>query len=177
MLLSGILLAAGMSCLVVAFARSTPRLDAALERIGADGTNHMPSPDIGPVRSRSERLADSSRSTHPADQRAASSTAAAGQTDRGVLCRQGRDGDHRAVLPGLAGGAFAYLTGHLSPIPAIAVAVGGVIGFFVPDLLLRRATSSVWTGAAEALLVYIDLVTLERLTNAQPPRHCTTQLL
>ena len=55
-LLSGILLAAGMSCLVVAFARSTPQLDAALERIGADGTHQMPSGDIGPVRSRSERL-------------------------------------------------------------------------------------------------------------------------
>ena len=56
MLLSGILLAAGMSCLVVAFARSTPRLDAALERIGADTTDHVPSRDIGPVSSRSERL-------------------------------------------------------------------------------------------------------------------------
>jgi hypothetical protein len=33
-------------------------------------------------------------------------------------------------------------------------------------LLLRRTTDSVQTGAAEALLVYIDLVTLERLTNA-----------
>jgi hypothetical protein len=44
--------------------------------------------------------------------------------------------------------------------------VGAVIGFFVPDLLLRRARSTVRTGAAEALLVYIDLVTLERLTNA-----------
>jgi tight adherence protein C len=71
-----------------------------------------------------------------------------------------------AVLPGLAGGAFAYLTGHLSPIPAIAAVVGGVIGFFVPDLLLRRTTDNVRTGAAEALLVYIDLVTLERLANA-----------
>ena len=71
-----------------------------------------------------------------------------------------------AVLPALAGGVIAYLTGHLSPVPAIAVLVGGVVGFFIPDLLLRRATANVRTGAAEALLVYIDLVTLERLTNA-----------
>ena len=34
--LSGILLAGGMSCLVVAFARSTPQLDAALEWIDSD---------------------------------------------------------------------------------------------------------------------------------------------
>jgi hypothetical protein len=71
-----------------------------------------------------------------------------------------------AVLPALAGGAFAYLTGQLSPIPAIAVVLGGLIGFFVPDVVLRRTTDNVRTGAAEALLVYIDLVTLERLTNA-----------
>jgi tight adherence protein C len=71
-----------------------------------------------------------------------------------------------AVLPGLAGCAFVYLTGHLSPIPAIAVVVGAVCGFFVPDLLLRRKAQNVWVGATEALLVYIDLVTLERLTNA-----------
>ena len=36
-LLSGILLAAGICCLVVAFARATPRLEAALDRIGGDG--------------------------------------------------------------------------------------------------------------------------------------------
>jgi hypothetical protein len=71
-----------------------------------------------------------------------------------------------AVLPALTGGVIAYLTGHLSPVPAIAVLVGGMVGFFIPDLLLRRAAANVRTGAAEALLVYIDLVTLERLTNA-----------
>jgi len=71
-----------------------------------------------------------------------------------------------AVLPALTGGVIAYFTGHLSPVPAIAVLVGGMVGFFIPDLLLRRAAANVRTGAAEALLVYIDLVTLERLTNA-----------
>ena len=176
MLLSGILLAAGMSCLVVAFTRSTPRLDAALERIGADGTDHLPAHDIGPVRSRSERFGAFLYRVVPvpltSGQRRAlrlqDKPIAEFYADKAVMAIIG------AVLPGLAGCAFSYLTGHLSPIPAIAVVVGGVIGFFVPDLLLRRATTSVWAGAAEALLVYIDLVTLERLTNAQPPRHCTT---
>jgi hypothetical protein len=36
-----------------------------------------------------------------------------------------------------------------------------VFGFFIPGLLLRRTIDNVRTGAAEALLVYIDLVTLE----------------
>ncbi len=167
-LLSGILLAGGLSCLVVAFARSTPQLDAALERIGADGMHQTPSGDIGPVRSRSERLGAFVYRAMPIPlsngQRRAlrllDKPIAEFYADKAVMAIVG------TVLPGLAACAFAYLTGYLSPIPAIAAVVGGVIGFFVPDLLLRRATTSVWTGAAEALLVYIDLVTLERLTNA-----------
>jgi tight adherence protein C len=167
-LLSGILLAAGMCCLVVAFAHATPRLEAALERVGADTTDHMPSRDIGPVGSRSERLGAFIYRVVPIPltngQRRAlrlqDKPIAEFYADKAVMSIIG------AVLPGLAGGAFAYLTGHFSPVPAVAVVVGGVTGFFVPDLLLRRATANAWTGAAEALLVYIDLVTLERLTNA-----------
>ena len=36
-LLTGILLAAGLVCLVAAVVPAVPRLDAALERVGADG--------------------------------------------------------------------------------------------------------------------------------------------
>jgi hypothetical protein len=49
-LLSGMLLAGGLSCLVIAFARFTPRLEAAVEWIGADGAAPQPaSGDVGPV--------------------------------------------------------------------------------------------------------------------------------
>jgi tight adherence protein C len=167
-LISGILIAAGMCCLVVAFARSTPRLEAALERIGSDGTDRQPLSDIGPVRSRSERLGAHLYRVIPVPlsngQRRAlrlqDKSIAEFYADKAVMAIIG------AVLPTVAGAGFAYLTGHLSAIPAVAVLVGGAIGFFVPDLLLRRSTANVRTGAAEALLVYIDLVTLERLTNA-----------
>jgi tight adherence protein C len=167
-LISGILFAAGLSCLVVAFARSTPRLEAALEQIGGDGTDRPTPSDIGPIRTRSERLGAFLYRIVPIPlsngQRRAlrlqDRSIAEFYADKAVMAIIG------AVLPGLAGGALAYLTGHLSPIPAIAVVAGGVIGFFVPDLLLGRAAANVRTGAAEALLVYIDLVTLERLTNA-----------
>jgi len=167
-LISGILIAAGMCCLVVAFARSTPRLEAALERIGSDGTDRQPLSDIGPVRSRSERLGAHLYRVIPVPlskgQRRAlrlqDKSIAEFYADKAVMAIIG------AVLPAVAGAAFAYLAGHLSAIPAVAVLVGGAIGFFVPDLLLRRSTANVRTGAAEALLVYIDLVTLERLTNA-----------
>ena len=166
--LSGILLAAGMCCLVVAFGRFTPRLDAALARIGADDADRVPLRDIGPVDRRSERLGaliyravpiPLSGRQHRA-LRLQDKSIAEFYADKAVMAIVG------AVLPGLVGCAFVYLTGHLSPIPAIAVVVGAVCGFFVPDLLLRRKAQNVWTGATEALLVYIDLVTLERLTNA-----------
>jgi tight adherence protein C len=167
-LISGILIATGMCCLVVASARFTPRLEAALERIGADGMDRRTLGDPGLVRSRSERLGANLYRVIPIPlskgQRRAlrlqGKSIAEFYADKAVMAIIG------AVLPALAGAAFAYLTSQLSAIPAVAVLVGGVIGFFVPDLLLRRSTANVRTGAAEALLVYIDLVTLERLTNA-----------
>jgi tight adherence protein C len=168
-LISGILLAAGLCCLAVAFARSTPRLEAALEQIaGAEGVDRLPTGEVGPVRSRSDRLGAFLYRVVPIPlsngQRRAlrlqDKSIAQFYADKAVMAIIG------AVLPALAGGAFGYLTGYFSPIPAVAAAAGGVIGFFIPDLLLRRTTDNVRTGAAEALLVYIDLVTLERLTNA-----------
>ena len=154
-LLSGVLLAGGVSCLVIAFAHSTPQLAAALERIGADDTEPLPSSDVGPVRSQSERLGAFLYRVVPiplsSGQRRAlrlqDKSIAEFYADKAVMAIIG------ALLPGLAGGGVAYLTGHLSAIPAIAVVVGGVIGFFLPDLLLRRTAANVRTGAAEALLV------------------------
>src|SRR4029450_8507737 len=55
-LISGMRLAAGMCCLVMAFARTAPRLEPVLERIATDGVDRPSSHDIGPVRSPSERL-------------------------------------------------------------------------------------------------------------------------
>ena len=167
-LLSGMLLAGGLSCLLIAFARFTPRLEAAVERIGADGATPQPAGDIGSVSSQSERLGALLYRVAPIPlshgQRRAlrlqDKSIAEFYADKAVMAIVG------ALLPGLAGAAFGYLTGHLSVIPVVAVAIGGVIGFFVPDLLLRRTAARVRTGASETLLVYIDLVTLERLTNA-----------
>jgi tight adherence protein C len=167
-LISGMLLSAGLCCLVVALARSTPRLEPALERIGAEGVDRMPSHDVGSVRTASERVGAFIYRVVPIPMsngqrralRLQDKSIAEFYADKAVMAIIG------AVLPAVAGGAFVYLTGHFSPIPAVAAVVGAVLGFFVPDLLLRRTTDNVRTGAAEALLVYIDLVTLERLTNA-----------
>jgi tight adherence protein C len=170
--ISGILVAAGLCSLAVASARPTPQLAAVLERIGADDADLHYRGDIGLPRSRSERIGASLYRVVPIPlsdrQRRAlrlqDKSIAEFYADKAVMAIIG------AVLPVLAAGGFAYLTGHLSPLPALSVVAGSAIGFFVPDLLLRRASASVRTGAAEALLVYIDLVTLERLTNASAPQ-------
>ena len=58
------------------------------------------------------------------------------------------------------------MTGRPSWWPAGLAVIGMVIGFFVPDLLLRRSGKATQSRAAESLLVFVDLVTLERLANA-----------
>lgn len=55
--------------------------------------------------------------------------------------------------------------GHLDLMPAGFSVVGAIIGYFIPDLRLRRATQQARAGASEALLMFFDLVTLERLAN------------
>ncbi len=69
------------------------------------------------------------------------------------------------VLPPLLG-LGAVLAGWSGPeLPAAAGLVLGLAGFFLPDLLLRRAEGNLSADATEALLTYFDLVTLERLAN------------
>jgi hypothetical protein len=156
-LLSGMLLAGGLSCLVIAFARSIPRLEAALEMMGGDGTETLHPSDVGPISGQSERLGAFLYRVVPIPlsngQRGAlrlqDKSIPEFYAEKAVMAIIG------ALLPGLVGAAFAYLTGHLSVIPALAAVVGGAIGFFVPDLALRRTTARVQSGATEALLVYI----------------------
>ena len=72
-----------------------------------------------------------------------------------------------AGLVGMAllGGWLGWLTGSASLLPAGLALAGGVIGFLLPDLLLRGRDRAVTEDATEALLTFFDLVTLERLAN------------
>jgi Flp pilus assembly protein TadB len=179
-LLAGILLAAGLVCLVVAVIPAVPRLDAALERVGADAPARATTQDLGVATKPSERLGALLYRLSPVPlserQRRAlrlqDKPIAEFYADKAVMVIIG------AVLPGL--GAFAWtLTGSsVSSWPALLSLVGAVIGFFVPDVLLRRAADTARSGAVEALLVYIDLVTLERLANASATQalHSAAQL-
>jgi tight adherence protein C len=168
-LLAGILLAAGLVCLVAAVVPAVPRLDAALERIGADGpTARAAMPDVGAVTKPSERLGAQLYRLSPVPlsdrQRRAlrlqDKPIAEFYADKAVMTIIG------AVLPGLAAFLWSLSGASVGSWPALLSLVGAVIGFFVPDLLLRRAAETARSSAVEALLVYIDLVTLERLANA-----------
>ena len=70
-----------------------------------------------------------------------------------------------ALVPALLGGWLSWLIGAFSPLPALFVFAGGALGFIWPDLRLRQRDQAVTADAAEALLTYVDLVTLERLAN------------
>jgi tight adherence protein C len=51
-------------------------------------------------------------------------------------------------------------------VPAAIGVVAAFVGFFLPDIVLRRSEREVNADATEALLTYFDLVTLERLANS-----------
>lgn len=57
------------------------------------------------------------------------------------------------------------ITGTTPLLPALAGVVLAAVGFILPDVQLRMATRTTAADATEALLVYFDLVTLERLAN------------
>lgn len=69
------------------------------------------------------------------------------------------------VIPAAFGGWLGWLTGSPSLLPAVLALAGGLIGFVLPDILLRRRDRAVTEDAGEALLTFFDLVTLERLAN------------
>lgn len=70
-----------------------------------------------------------------------------------------------AVVPAALAGWLSWLVGAFSPLPVLFVLAGGALGFIWPDLRLRQRDQAVTADAAEALLTYVDLVTLERLAN------------
>lgn len=70
-----------------------------------------------------------------------------------------------AAVPSLLALALLAATGWGLLLPAAVGVVGALIGYFLPDLLIRRGARTVAADATESLLTYVDLVTLERLAN------------
>jgi tight adherence protein C len=171
-LFAGALLAAGLVALVAAAVPTAPQLEAALERASEAGRGSVRHRDAGPVTSRSERLGAAlyRRAPFPLAERQRRAlelqdkSIAEFYADKAVMALVG------AVLPAVVGLTLGWLTGAVGTLPAVAALAGALVGFFVPDLLLRRTAVVVRSHAVEALLLYIELVTLERLTNASAPQ-------
>jgi tight adherence protein C len=168
-LLSGVLLASGVVALVVAVMPATPRLPEALDRVSGDSrASDLQSVDIGSAATRSDRLGASLYRLSPIPVTARQrqrlklqhKSIAEFYSDKAVMAAVG------AVIPALLAFTATWFSGSITPYPAIAGLAGAVLGFFAPDLLLLRSAETARSGAVEALLVYIDLVTLERLANA-----------
>ena len=57
-------------------------------------------------------------------------------------------------------------TGMSLALPLLAGLVLGLFGFFIPDIVIGRGAAATSSDATEALLTFVDLVTLERLANS-----------
>jgi tight adherence protein C len=171
-LVAGILVAAGLVAVGAALVPNPPRLEAALARAGDGGRPVDVTREVGPVTRRSERLGAALYRHSPVPlgerQRQAlrlqDKSIAEFYADKAVMAIVG------AALPAVLGAAFVVIGGSVGPLPAVVAVGGAAVGFFVPDLLLRRSAAVLRSGAVEALLLYIELVTLERLTNASAPQ-------
>lgn len=168
-ILTGVLLAGGVVSLVVAAVPGTPRLEEALSRVNGDWGQRLPvSLDVGPTSSRSEKLGAFfyRHSPVPLTRRQQQNLRLQGKSIAEFYSDKIVMGLVGAVMPAVIAFALSQLVGTSTLYPALAAVVGAVVGFVVPDLLLLRATAAARSGAVEGLLVYIDLVTLERLANA-----------
>ena len=167
-LLAGMLLVGGLVAVVAALVPANPGLQPALDRLGGDQTPGALTRGEPSAGSASERLGVVvyRRSPIPLTPRQRQllrlqdKPIAEFYADKVVMAIVG------AILPALVGFGWGWMTGRPSWWPAGLALVGLVLGFFVPDLLLRRSGKASQSRAVESLLVFIDLVTLERLANA-----------
>lgn len=164
----GVLAGAAVLSLVAALRPAAPDLEAALQRVGGESRLGDRTRELGPLTSRSERFGALlyRRSPLPLGEgqrralRLQDKSIAEFYADKAVMAIIG------AALPAVLGVVLSLGSAPVGALPLVASLAGAVFGFFVPDLLLRRSSAVVRTGTLEALLLYIELVTLERLTNA-----------
>jgi len=70
------------------------------------------------------------------------------------------------ALPSLVALGLLWVNGTSLLMPLIVAFLLGAIGFFVPDIVIGRGAATTTSDATEALLTFMDLVTLERLANS-----------
>jgi hypothetical protein len=171
---SGILIAGGLVLIVAGLLPTTPHLADSISRIYPNATSaQLPAPRAAtrppagaPL---TERLGSWLRRRTPvpltAGQLRALQVRGRSVTefyaDKAVWAILG------LTMPPILSGFYALMTGSVSlAVPAVVGILGAGVGYFVPDLMLRGKAQQTRNDASSALLMYIDLVTLERLANA-----------
>ncbi|RCK70448.1 hypothetical protein DT076_07345 [Desertihabitans brevis] len=167
--LSGVLVVGGLVVLVRALVPATPRLSDALDLLALDSPVPAggPSESGGGERSRLDRVGAwlHRRSPQPVTEHQLQLLELRGQSiaafysEKLVMALVG------AALPLLVGSCALLVFGLSLSVPVIGTVLGLVIGWFVPDIALRRGERASRGAASEALFTYFDLVVLERLAN------------
>ena len=167
-MVTGMLIAGGVVIITAALVPTPPKLEPALQRVfGEPGSASNPV-ELTMAGSPSERLGAwlFRHSPIPLTERQRQSLRLQGKSvaefyaDKIVMAVVG------AAIPTAVSFGYLLLTGRTSAWPAALALLGAVTGYFAPDLLLRRTARASRSSAVEALLVFLDLVTLERLANA-----------
>ena len=157
--LSGALLVAGCCALLVCRFRSIPRLGDALDLLDGRRDPEVTDPGIG-------RLgAWLRRGGFVVTEETRRRLRRVGTTIDRHLASKLLGAAAGLVIPAAAGGAVAWFTASSPTLPVVLSVACATLGFFLPDLVLRREDRTVTEDTTEALLTFFDLVTLERLAN------------
>lgn len=165
--LGAVALVRGLRAPVLPLGRGLALLDTT--NLATDAGEDLAEPGAG---SRTDRLgawlADNSFTPLPTSQRRALEArnipVADFMAEKAVFCVIG------AVVPGVVAGCVGFLAGWTPFVPVGAAIFGACLGWFVPDLGLRRRAPALRADMAESLYTYFDLVTLERLANLSAPQ-------
>ena len=160
--LPGMVLVAGVLLILAAFRPEHVRLDDALAALGGEAR-----PESGPTPEPGERLGAWWLHRRPV---------AVTKTTRRALELKGRTLPRHYslkvtgalagfVTPMVLGALATFGLGLDASVPLVVSVVGAVVGFLLPDLLLRGQAEHLASDATESLLTYFDLVTLERMAN------------
>ena len=160
----GALVAAGLWAVAVGVARRPARLADVLGSTGQKNAHvlvNAGSPEDGPL----DRVGLKLWAAIPVGERAAATLQMQGRTGADFMAEKLVMALIGAAAPGVVSLIAWLMDLPMGLGPAAWVAVGAVVGWLVPDLLLMRSRGQLRTAAGEAVFTYIDLVTLERLAN------------
>lgn len=160
---SGVLLAAGLWALAGYFVPAHPRLTDALRVLDGRVETEPVVPTTGP-----DRLGAWLRRRLPGaiDDRVARQLQLRGISSNRFYTYKALAALAGLAIPGLAGVALLLVSGMSITVPLIVALVLGLVGFFAPDIVIGRGAATTTSDATEALLTFMDLVTLERLANS-----------